>query len=106
MRQNYRKVLGPMTIPKPMRLNANTAPITSNIGLTKIYPLFEFIIGLTQVPAHFIIGLTQIFAHFKSGLTQTPAPFKFGLTQTPAQFKIGLTQIPAHFKIGLTQITG
>ena len=36
MRQKYRIVLGTTTFSKPMRLNANTAPITSNIGLTKI----------------------------------------------------------------------
>ena len=36
MRQKYRIVLGTTTFSKPMRLNANTAPINSNIGLTKI----------------------------------------------------------------------
>ena len=57
---------------EPMKLNANTAgaPITSDIGLTKISAIF--IIGLTQIPAHFLIGLTQIPADFLIALTMIP----------------------------------
>ena len=70
MRQNYRIVFGTTTFPKPMKLNANTAPITSNIGLTKIpvirshYNRVHTDTRLLQNRAHtdtrfFLIGLTK-----------------------------------------------
>ena len=75
-----------------MKLNAKTLFQSLVIQGSQRYPLFEFIIGLTQIPGQFIIGLTQI-----------PAHFKFVLAQIPAHIIIGFTQIPAHFKIEHTQ---
>ena len=104
MRQKYRIVLGTTTFSKPMRLNANTAPINSNIGLTKIPVIWIHNRAHTdthslKIRAHTDTRSLKIRAH-----TDTHSHSKFVLSQIPAHFIIGLTQMTAHFIIGLTQI--
>ena len=127
MRQKYRIVLGTTTLSKPMRLNANTAPITSNIGLTKIPVIWIHNRAHTdthslKIRAHTDTRSlyyrtntdnrslynrahtdTRSFCFFKSGSHRYPSLLN-GPHKDTCHFKIGITKIPFASQIGMKKI--